>query len=91
MIFFERRRHQRTENSKKIEFIKITNKKEVINQGMMLNISQSGLGIETEFILLKGQPVILRGVSDDETLVYGVVCWSEKKDNNYRSGIRFYL
>ncbi|MCX8070447.1 MAG: PilZ domain-containing protein [Thermodesulfovibrionales bacterium] len=91
MIFFERRRHPRILKTKSIEFIKIADKKEVINCGVMLDLSMSGIGVETDFMLLEGQPVILKGVSDDETLIYGVVCWCQKQTGLYRSGIRFYL
>ncbi|HIJ59446.1 MAG TPA: PilZ domain-containing protein [Nitrospirae bacterium] len=90
MIFFERRRHKRIEKTNEIEFIKITNnQKEVINKGKLVDISQGGVGIVTDFVLLKGQPLILKGASENDMLTYGVVCWTQRQNNVIRSGIRF--
>ncbi len=89
MIFLERRKHKREPNNGELEFIKITGTKEVINRGELLDESPAGLGLKTGFPLLNGQPVIVRLAREGEALKYGVVCWSERSDGFYRSGIRF--
>lgn len=91
MVFIERRRSRRVAITGEFEFIKISTKKEVINKGEFVDQSALGVGVKTDFPLIKGQPVIIRPANDEDNLMYGVVCWCRWFDHHYRSGIRYIL
>jgi hypothetical protein len=89
LIFIERRKYKREPCSKPIEFLKITGRKEAINSGLAIDESDAGVGLQTDFQLISGQPVIFREKDDEECIKYGIVCWSCKLNGLFRSGVRY--
>jgi len=55
----------------------------------MVDKSDAGAGLQTDFQLIKGQPVILREEDKEEGLKYGIVCWCCNVNGLFRSGIRY--
>lgn len=91
MIFIERRKSKRKDVEKSIDFLRLNGSKEVIQQGIITNISEHGFAIETTFPLIMAQPVIVRYTNKQDVVKYGVVCWSSRSNNHYVSGVRLMI
>lgn len=88
LIFIERRRAKRKSVEIDVDFLRLNGSKEVIQVGLIKNISELGMAIETTFPLIIAQPVIVRYSNSHSVTRYGVVCWTNRVNNHYISGVR---
>ncbi|MCX8028286.1 MAG: hypothetical protein N3A62_10610 [Thermodesulfovibrionales bacterium] len=74
-----------------VDFLRLNGRMEVIQSGLIKNICDGGMCIETTFPLMIAQPVIVRYTNSHSVVKYGVVCWTKKVDNHYTAGVRLLI
>jgi hypothetical protein len=88
-IPFVPRRHLRYDFVHPIEYVRSHTATDDISQGIIINISNSGMCLYTNCILCKGQEIKITSIlpSNSQT---AVVRWAEKIDaSRYRIGLEF--
>lgn len=89
----EKRRHQREPYNADIEFIVLfmdeDDFKRVNSKGKILDVSQSGIGISTDFPLEPGHVLQWDDQHTKGKLHMALVKWSEQMQNFYRAGLMF--
>lgn len=89
----DRRRHEREPYSADIEFIVLfmdeDDFKRVRSRGKIMDISQSGLSISTDFPLEPGHVLQWDDVHSKGKLHMALVKWSDNRDNFFRAGLIF--
>ncbi len=85
------RRHERV-NSLNLLYLCVKKNGEVVQQGMgkTLNVSESGIRLETTFPIASKETLwITLGIEDDVVDLKGKIMHSVAKDNQYEYGIEF--
>lgn len=89
----EKRRHPREPYNADIEFIVLfmdeDDFKRVNSKGKILDVSQSGIGISTDFPLEPGHVLQWDDQQTKGKLHMALVKWSEQMQNFYRAGLMF--
>lgn len=57
--------------------------------GASIDISESGIGITTDYLLEPGQVILFRSKENPSALKVAVAKWSMKAGSSYRAGLMF--
>ncbi len=91
----EKRRHQRVPYQSLINFTVLSMHESEFRRiqfdGTIMDVSEDGIGIVTDFSLQPGQVVQWDDRHKRNRLHIGIVKWSQKQGDLYRAGVMFLL
>ena len=93
VTFMEKRKHNREPYNDTIEFIVLLTKaselKRISSTGKIIDVSLSGIGVETNFPLEAGHVIEWDDKHQKGKLHLALVKWSRKLENLYRAGLMY--